>query len=799
LLLIPIALHAGEVTFREGLCLPSAARYGREPVPTDAIAAQLVAGTWQAPKAGDTLTAPEGGKRMWEVLKPDDKGVFAGRALNGGYLFFSFESDSDRVLMLEAAGHAAAYVNGQLRAGDVYSYGYVQLPVVVKKGTNELLVHVARGRLQIKLTEPKAPLFLSPLDATTPDLIAGQAFQGWAGVLAVNATTQTQGGLSVNAGGAVTPLPALPPCSVTKVPIRFSAPATNSGEKFDIQLELKRSGDTPQDLGKEKLTLNVVKPDALQKRTFRSAIDGSVQYFALVPAHPGYQDPVPGLILTLHGAAVEARGQAACFAPKHWAHVVAPTNRRPFGFDWEDWGRFDALEVLDEAMKQLKPDPQRLFLTGHSMGGHGTWHVGVTFPDRFAAIGPSAGWVSMASYAGQRKPQSTDPVAEMMHRAASPGDTLSLLRNVDALGVFVLHGDKDDNVPVSQARTMRTALAEFHRDWVYYERPGAGHWWGNDCVDWLPMMDFFERHRLPEPGQVRQVDFTTASPAVSATCHWATIKSQLKAFCLSSVHINHDPDKRSFTGKTGNVAGLAFDLSHLSPGKPVVVELDGEKLGELPWPASGAVLHLARGGEKWAVANASSVNKNPRRGGPFRDVFCNRVMFVYGTKGSPGEYAWALQKARFDAETFWYRGNGGIEIVPDSAFDPDRERDRNVVLYGNADSNAAWHALLGDGPVRVSAGLVKVGKRELHGDDLACLFVRPRPGSDCACVGVVAGSGLKGMRTADRLPYFTSGVGYPDLFVLSADSLTKGVAGVRLAGFFGNDWSVEKGEWAGKD
>ena len=31
---------------------------------------------------------------------------------------------------------------------------------------------------------------------------------------------------------------------------------------------------------------------------------------------------------------------------------------------------------------------------GHSMGGHGTWNIGVTFPDRFAAIGPSAGWIS---------------------------------------------------------------------------------------------------------------------------------------------------------------------------------------------------------------------------------------------------------------------------------------------------------------------------------------------------------------------------------------------------------------------
>src|SRR5262249_29261570 len=96
----------------------------------------------------------------------------------------------------------------------------------------------------------------------------------------------------------------------------------------------------------------------------------------------------PALFLTLHGAGVEAIGQADAYAPKTWGHLVAPTNRRPFGFDWEDWGRLDAMEVLELARKELGTDPQRTYLTGHSMGGHGVWHLGATFPDRFAAIGP---------------------------------------------------------------------------------------------------------------------------------------------------------------------------------------------------------------------------------------------------------------------------------------------------------------------------------------------------------------------------------------------------------------------------
>ena len=194
--------------------------------------------------------------------------------------------------------------------------------------------------------------------------------------------------------------------------------------------------------------------------------------------------------------------------------------------------------------------------------------------------------------------------------------------------------------------------------------------------------------------------------------------------------------------------------------------------------------------------SAAARRKNPQRGGPFRDAFRNRVLFVYGTKGAPEENAWALHKARFDAETFWYRGNGSIEVVPDTAFDPAKDPDRNVVLYGNAAGNAAWQPLLGDGPVTVTAGLVQIGEHKFQGDDLACLFVRPRLGSATAAVGVICGTGLPGMRTTERLTYFTSGVGLPDLLLLGADSLMKGTAGVRLAGFFGNDWSVERGEWA---
>jgi hypothetical protein len=94
---------------------------------------------------------------------------------------------------------------------------------------------------------------------------------------------------------------------------------------------------------------------------------------------------------------------------------------------------------------------------------------------------------------------------------------------------------------------------------------------------------------------------------------------------------------------------------------------------------------------------------------------------------------------------------------------------------------------------------VRIGKRTIKGDDLACLFLRPRPSSDLAAVGVVAGTGLIGLRLTERLPYFTSGVAYPDLTLFDAKSFTTTSATPIAAGYFGDFWDVESGEFAWKE
>jgi hypothetical protein len=174
-------------------------------------------------------------------------------------------------------------------------------------------------------------------------------------------------------------------------------------------------------------------------------------------------------------------------------------------------------------------------------------------------------------------------------------------------------------------------------------------------------------------------------------------------------------------------------------------------------------------------------------------------LLVYGTSGTDEENKWAVAKARYDAETFWYRGNGALEVIPDTRFDFNRDTDRSVILYGNSDTNGAWAKLLATCPIEVKRGEVGAGSHRESGDDLAVVMVRPRPGSDVAMVGIVGGTGPVGMRLTDRLRWFVSGIVYPDLMVLGPKVLSEGTADVRAWGYFGLDWQIDSGEIAWRD
>ncbi len=801
-----------EFVFREGLVLPTGSNRRRELVHTDPIEAQLVAGRWHSPTNGEPVGSGDK-PPTWSRVQANPAGWVDHPALQkGGYAFFELVSTQAQALVLEMAGNNLAYVNRELRAGDAYSYGFVQLPVWLRAGTNEFLFQASRGKFQAKLKPATGPLRILSGDALLPDVIVGGRDPLIGGIVVLNQSTNTWRDLVIEpAGGTAKPGRAfpfdLPPLTARKAPFELvvtNVPGTNA---ISIELALIKKGE-PAALAKTKVTLRLRQKWQTHKRTFLSDIDGSAQYYAVQPPPEKYSSlENPALFLSLHGASVEATGQVEAYSPKTWGYIVAPTNRRPFGFDWEDWGREDALEALAHAKEQFHIDPTRVYLTGHSMGGHGVWQLGALFPDRFAALGPSAAWVSFASYGGGTKPATLTPVEEILERSRATSHTLALQTNYLQEGIYILHGSSDDNVPVAEARNMKRVLSGFHHDFDYFEQPGAGHWWdasdepGADCVDWAPMFDFFARHSLPRsPAHIRQFQFVTVSPAASDKCLWLAIEAQTRPYFPSRVDARFDPNQRRVTLRTENVGRLELDRAALNVlGELHLVEIDGQKFEKLT-----PRLRFERLRNRWDVApEIAPLFKSPQRQGPFKQAFRHRVWLVYGSHGTPEENAWAFNKARYDSESFWVRGNGSFEIISDDAY-LQRRADKaaaghNVILYGHAESNRAWETLLRDCPVQVRRGSVKVGSRGWDGQEWACLFVRPMPGTTENLVAAVAGSGLAGLRLTERLPYFLSGVGVPDWIVLKSEMLVSGSAGVVGAGFFGMDWGFDSGEFVWAD
>jgi len=798
-----------QIVVTECLTLPPAGRMGRMTAGADAVQAMIAAGTWRTPSAGDTVTLPDGTVRTWETATPNDEGAFD---VQGGYACMTFESESERVMILESGPYALVYVNGEPRMGDPYGTGWTRHAVLVRSGLNELLFAGGRGPIKAQLTAPSAPALLDTADTTVPDLIVGQEADTYVGVIVRNATTGTALGLEMAvsvAGGAYvrTALPPIPPLAARKVAVPLKAEARTEPGSVELGLRLLLGdGDETRVLDNASVRLRVRAPWESYKRTFLSDIDGSVQYYAVQPALDTASEH-PALFLSTHGAGVEAIGQADAYSRKSWGHIVAPTNRRPFGFDWEDWGRLDALEVLEIARETLGTDPDRTYLTGHSMGGHGVWHLGATYPDHWGAIGPSAGWVSMWSYAGAVERGEPSPVTDILYRAMGGSDTLALAPNYAQHGVYILHGEADDNVPAEPAHVLRDPLAPFHKDCGYHAQPGAGHWWdaaeepGADCVDWAPMFDFFARHAVPRSEMVRQVDFVTASPSISSTCHWVAVEAQEKPFAPRTVSIRWDPGQKRFVGTTENVLRLRLTPPTVGCGETVGVDMDGVRIEAETYPVGAPDVWLVKENGQWVASPPlPSTFKYPERMGPFKEAFRNRVAFVYGTAGRPEENAWSLAKARYDAEQFWYRGNGSVDVVADSAFDTDAYCDRNVVLYGNRDTNSAWAEVLYAGAdLDMVRGRLVVGDRVLEGDGIGCLCVLPRPDSHTASVAIVGGTGLGGMKLTDRLPYFVSGTGYADVTVLDGQELERGPDGILGAGFFGPDWTVATGEFAWRE
>ncbi len=803
--------------FTKGLLVPVPSRYGREALYMDLLAYRLYNHTLESPVEGQTFASDEQGQELkWQTVLADSlhrlrgrmgggqrgggpagPGIAPGAARNsigvgGAYLYLTYTSPRNQPALLNIKGNSGVYVNGVPHMGDAYSLGYLSIPVELKKGLNEFYV---RGASVIAgLQFPSKPVVLNSEDLTLPSIVLTKNNADLMGAIVVINTTYAElKGWQIrsrtNGKEVFTEVPAIQAMSSRKIPFRIDGSRVAAKGKPDCVVSLMQRAKV---VDEATVSLEAVDPADHYSATFLSNIDGSLQYYAVTP------QTVPtaqaALFLSVHGAGVEAIGQARAYKPKDWGTLVAATNRRPRGFNWEDWGRLDALEVLGIAKAKFSPDPQHIYLTGHSMGGHGTWFLGATYPDQWAAIGACSGYPTLKGYGsadGLIPDSSSDPLEQMLLRSGNQSDVPKLATNYKPLGVYVLHGDADKTVSVTYARQMRKLLADFHTDLSYYEYPNGEHWFGDQSVDWKPLFEFFRWHTLPLDSAVDVIDFITASPGISSRCHWASIEQQTFPLQYSHLQLNRSKAGKTIGGTTQNIRLLKLALCDFGANAQVRLSLDGQSLTCSTASAADSVFLLRENGRWIQTPAPDGRRKTPQRYGTFKDAFNHRMIFVYGTSGTVEENTWSFNKARYDAETWYYRGNGAVDIMSDKQYSLQKFPDRGVILFGNRETNTAWNVLLGDCPIQAARGRITAGDRSWTGDDLSAYFVWPLAYSSIASVGVVTGTGMKGLQAANANQYFAGASGFPDFMIYRFDMLKLGASQVQLAGFFDNDWKLD--------
>ena len=694
----------------------------------------------------------------WSDVVPDENASLGGFPPAVVYAAAVLSVDRDRTLILRADNGIAAYVDGVPQPGDLYGSGRMRVPLALRAGPNVVVVRIigGRGTPVLQLWETPDALALNPSDLTAPDLLAGDTRPQFVGLPVLNLSGHVLTNVTAEVVGdevfeaTSLALPALPPGGMTKLTfaLRLAAPPGEAGSTRTLHL---RVGSPDLDARYETtLDLPVVDPAGTHKESFRSAMDRSAQYFGLVPPSDRQPERAYGVVLTLHGAGVEGIGQAQAYSAKDWTYIAAATNRRPFGFDWEEWGRVDALEVLEHVQATFATDPTRVYLTGHSMGGHGTWNIGVHNPGRFATLGPSAGWSSFYTYTGDPPPNGA------FARARASSQTNDYVGNLTRRGVYVIHGDVDDNVPVREARDMVARLTEVTDDVEYHEQPGAGHWWdgeaspGADCVDWPPLFEFMQAHRL-EPWET-DFDFVTPGPWVTPRHSFVTLRSALSADADCGIASRRDGDTLTLT--TRNVRGLELDGDALLTLGITGVTVDGEAVsvaaGPLPFgPQTG---------------------KHPGVNGPMNEVYVRPFCYVY-PDASPGYAAYAAYQLSYWAII----GNGQACALPRSLLTPQLADRYNLIHLGPAprDLQGLPAGLSWDG------GDVTLGAQKFERASLAFVF----PAADGRHLQAVLTAPSRGEKTLYGIQPFSSRGGLPDFLVYSGN---RGLA----AGFFDADWAL---------
>ena len=193
---------------------------------------------------------------------------------------------------------------------------------------------------------------------------------------------------------------------------------------------------------------------------YRSSFDGKlVPYRIYIPTSYSASKKYP-LVVLLHGAGgdetdfMEAyRGLWPKLAEQHGYILASVSGRGPLSaYSKDSGGEQDVLDVMKLVKDHYRIDPTRVYLGGHSMGGGGTWRLGMAYADKFAGLIPIAG-----------------TRAEL-----APGLDSQMKKGIK-MPILMICGVKDALVPVAGCRTVAEKAKELGAPVKYAEYADGDH------------------------------------------------------------------------------------------------------------------------------------------------------------------------------------------------------------------------------------------------------------------------------------------------------------------------------------
>jgi dienelactone hydrolase len=547
--------------------------------------------------------------------------------------------------------------------------------------------------------------------------------------------------------------------------------------------------------------------DPFQDRTgllikaYRSEVDDTLQPYALyVPKSYDPKRPWP-LVVSLHGAFsshvlnrrrvfglgnrpgesdYEAVRNEDIQFPDVDFIVLSPYGRGETA-GYNGLGEADVLRAMDDVERAYNVDPDRVYLTGYSMGGGGTWHLGLRYPDRFAAIVPVCAVADATLFPSAASLSAED---KALLDLAGP---LAIAENASNQQVFIFHGDADPAVVPEHSRRMVARYRELgwlDRTVHYFELPGVNHFaWDFAYRD----ASIFERlapiRRNPSPDRVV---YSTYSPRFNKA-YWLRIDRIDRGFRLA--RIEGARRDGGFDVKTDNLSAftILLDAARVEAGRPLEVTVDGG----VAWRGAvrGSRLSLARDRagrwtEKAWTGPAAGPPDHPEPsivGGTLAQRSAH--VYVYGTGGDAATNE-ALRRGAERLADWGPDVRARLPVLADTAVTSETIASRNLVLVGDADVNRVVARIADKLPIRMRADGTFVGGRRIASPAAAYRIVYPNPLAAGRYVLVYGAS------TRDELGRVLGGPA--PRFTVPTDYKVVGEDGATvLEGYFKDEWTLE--------